>query len=290
MNEAVEATEAIFRITLSGVTYVLRLADEMNRLGQSSNKDNAAIMGFLSALQNQQQPTKGQIKVEEMLRRGKGLAQFNLREQDNAKFTAAANEAGLCYATVCMDQTHKEGERIFTVFVSREDAFTVNNIIELNNLNAVQRSSFVQEDTSQGFAQSPEEEYETVPPVDYVAPDDRRQMLNDAFIAGVEAKERAKATAEVTEEAINPTTPEIRQSDHPSEVISGGISKEISISEVYTGEKAEEHSEGGRTSIRAKIEAFREEQKPPMPLTREEKDRQGMEYLSEIMGERTMGR
>ena len=174
--------------------------------------------------------------------------------------------------------------------VSREDAFTVNNIIELNNLNAVQRSSFVQEDTSQGVAQSPEEEYETVPPVDYVAPDDRRQMLNDAFIAGVEAKERAKATAEVTEEAINPTTPEIRQSDHPSEVISGGISKEISISEVYTGEKAEEHSEGGRTSIRAKIEAFREEQKPPMPLTREEKDRQGMEYLSEIMGERTMGR
>lgn len=290
MNEAVEATEAIFRITLSGVTYVLRLADEMNRLGQSSNKDNAAIMGFLSALQNQQQPTKGQIKVEEMLRRGKGLAQFNLREQDNEKFTAAANEAGLCYATVCMDQTHKEGERIFTVFVSREDAFTVNNIIELNNLNAVQRSSFVQEDTSQGVAQSPEEEYETVPPVDYVAPDDRRQMLNDAFIAGVEAKERAKATAEVTEEEINPTTPEIRQSDHPSEVISGGISKEISISEVYTGEKAEEHSEGGRTSIRAKIEAFREEQKPPMPLTREEKDRQGMEYLSEIMGERTMGR
>ena len=290
MNEAVEATEAIFRITLSGVTYVLRLADEMNRLGQSSNKDNAAIMGFLSALQNQQQPTKGQIKVEEMLRRGKGLAQFNLREQDNEKFTAAANEAGLCYATVCMDQTHKEGERIFTVFVSREDVFTVNNIIELNNLNAVQRSSFVQEDTSQGVAQSPEEEYETVPPVDYVAPDDRRQMLNDAFIAGVEAKERAKATAEVTEEAINPTTPEIRQSDHPSEVISGGISKEISISEVYTGEKAEEHSEGGRTSIRAKIEAFREEQKPPMPLTREEKDRQGMEYLSEIMGERTMGR
>ena len=290
MNEAVEATEAIFRITLSGVTYVLRLADEMNRLGQSSNKDNAAIMGFLSALQNQQQPTKGQIKVEEMLRRGKGLAQFNLREQDNEKFTAAANEAGLCYATVCMDQTHKEGERIFTVFVSREDAFTVNNIIELNNLNAVQRSSFVQEDTSQRVAQSPEEEYETVPPVDYVAPDDRRQMLNDAFIAGVEAKERAKATAEVTEEAINPTTPEIRQSDHPSEVISGGISKEISISEVYTGEKAEEHSEGGRTSIRAKIEAFREEQKPPMPLTREEKDRQGMEYLSEIMGERTMGR
>lgn len=290
MNEAVEATEAIFRITLSGVTYVLRLADEMNRLGQSSNKDNAAIMGFLSALQNQQQPTKGQIKVEEMLRRGKGLAQFNLREQDNEKFTTAANEAGLCYATVCMDQTHKEGERIFTVFVSREDAFTVNNIIELNNLNAVQRSSFVQEDTSQGVSQSPEEEYETVPPVDYVAPDDRRQMLNDAFIAGVEAKERAKATAEVTEEAINPTTPEIRQSDHPSEVISGGISKEISISEVYTGEKAEEHSEGGRTSIRAKIEAFREEQKPPMPLTREEKDRQGMEYLSEIMGERTMGR
>ena len=290
MNEAVEATEAIFRITLSGVTYVLRFADEMNRLGQRTKTDNAAMMGFLSALQNQQQPTKGQIKVEEMLRRGKGLTQFNLREQDNEKFTAAANEAGLCYATVCMDQTHKEGERIFTVFVSREDAFTVNNIIELNNLNAVQGSSFVQEDTSRGVAQSSEEEYETVPPVDYVAPDDRRQILNDAFIAGLEEKERAKAAAQVTEEEINPRTPEMQQIDHRSEAISGSISKEVSITEVYTGERAEEHSEGERPSIRAKIEAFREEQKTPIPLTREEKDRQGMEYLSEIMGDQTMGR
>ena len=290
MNEAVEATEAIFRITLSGVTYVLRLADEMNRLGQSSNKDNAAIMGFLSALQNQQQPTKGQIKVEEMLRRGKGLAQFNLREQDNAKFSAAANEAGLCYATVCMDLTHKEGERIFTVFVSREDAFTVNNIIELNNLNAVQRSSFVQEETSPDVSRSPDEKYETIPPIDYVAPDDRRQILNDAFIAGLEEKERAKVAAQVKEELINPMNPEMRQNDHRSEVISGSINKEIPITEVYTGERTDGLSEGERPSIRAKIEAFREEQKPPMPLTREEKDRQGMEYLSEIMGERTMGR
>ena len=39
----------------------------------------------------------GESKVEEMLRRGKGLTQFNLMEKDYATFTAAAEEAGLLY-------------------------------------------------------------------------------------------------------------------------------------------------------------------------------------------------
>ena len=104
MNEAVEATEAIFRITLSGITYVLRIADEINRFGQRSSMDNAAMRGFLSALQSQEQPTKGQVQIEEMLLRGQGLVQFNIREQDNDKFTASAKDAGLCYSTVCLDQ------------------------------------------------------------------------------------------------------------------------------------------------------------------------------------------
>lgn len=290
LNEAVEATEAIFRITLSGITYVLRIVDEANRFGQRSRSDNAAMMGFLSGLQNQELPTKGQVKVEEMLRRGKGLAQFNLQEKDNAKFTAAAEEAGLCYATVCMDLSHKEGERIFTVFVARDDVFTVNNIIELNHLNAVQGSSFVQEEEKPPVAQESVGEYETVPPVDYVEPDDRRQILNDAFIAGLEERERANASLRAEEETINPTIPEMKQRASRSESISGSIKKGISITEVYTGDKTEAYSQESRPSVRAQIEALRDKGKETAPLTREEKDRQGMEYIREIAKEQTLGR
>ncbi len=289
MNEAVEATEAIFRITLSGITYVLRIADEINRFGQRSSMDNAAIRGFLSALQSQEQPTKGQVKIEEMLRRGQGLVQFNMREQDNEKFTAAAKEAGLCYSTVCMDQLHKEGERVLTVFVARNDAFTVNNIIELNNINAVQGSSFVQEE-EMAVSHDPVGEYETVPPVDYVEPEDRRQILNDAFIAGLEERERINAPMRGKEEPINPTSPEMNQSAPRSENISGSIKKEISITEVYTGGRTEDYSKESRPSIRAQIESLRDKEKEPASLTREEKDRQGMEYINEITKEQTLGR
>lgn len=289
MNEAVEATEAIFRITLSGITYVLRIVDEATRFGQRSRFDNAAMMGFLSGLQNQELPTQGQVKVEKMLRRGRGLAQFNLQEKDNAKFTAAAEEAGLCYATVCMDLSHKEGERIFTVFVARDDVFTVNNIIEINNINAVQGSSFVQEE-EKAVAHEPVGEYETVPPVDYVEPEDRRQILNDAFIAGLEERERANASLQIEEEPINPTIPEMKQRAPRSESISGSIKKGISITEVYTGDKTEAYSQESRPSVRAQIEALRDKGKETAPLTREEKDRQGMEYIREIAKEQTLGR
>ena len=288
MNEAVQATEAIFRITLSGITYALRIAEEVSRHGNRSNMDNAEMRSFLASLQNQEQPTKGQVKIEEMLRRGQGLTSFNLREQDMKIFTAAADEATLCYAPVCMDQLHKEGERIITVFVSQADVFTVNNIIQINKLNAVQGSSFVQEEAP--VAEETVEQYETVPPVDYVEPDERRQILNDAFISGLEERERVNIPVEEKEGPINPTSPEMNRNESRSRNISGSIKKEVRITEVYTGDPNKANSKESRPSVLAQIEALREKEKQAVPLTREEKDRQGLEYINEIAKEQTLGR
>lgn len=289
MNEAVQATEALFRITLSGITYILRMAEEVTRYGQRSSMDNAAMRGLLTSLQNQELPTKGQVKIEEMLRRGQGLVSFNLREQDMKVFTAAANEAALCYAPVVMDKLHKEGERTITVFVSRADVFTVNNIIELNKLNAVQGSNFVQEKETP-LAQETVEEYETVPPVDYVEPEERRQILNDAFVSSLEERERANAPMEEKEETINPTFPEMNRNASQSRTISGNIKKEITITEVYTGGPSKVNSKESRPSVLAQIEARREKDKQVASLTREEKDRQGLEYVNEIANEQSLGR
>lgn len=295
MNEAVQATEALFRITLSGITYVLRIAEEVYRQQQRSNMDNAAMRSFFSALQNQEQPTKGQVKIEQMLRRGQGLRSFNLRERDMKIFAAAADEAALCYAPVCMDRLHKEGERVITVFVSQADVFTVNNIIVLNHLNAVEENTFVQEDSfvqeeEPPVAQKPVGEYETVPPVDYMEPDERRQILNDAFVASLEERERANAPVQEKEEPINPTSPEKTQSASRSGTISGSQKREISITEVYTGDPNNAYAKESRPSVLAQIEALREEEKQEVPLTREEKDRQGLEYINKIAKEQTLGR
>lgn len=289
MNEAVQATEAIFNITISGITYTLRLADELVRHKERSSMDNAAFRSMFTSLENQEQVTKGQVKIEEMLRRGQGLASFNLREKDMEIFSAAADEAALCYAPVVMDKLHKEGERVITVFVSRADVFVVNNIIDLNKLNAVQGSDFVQEKETP-VAQETVEEYETVPPVDYVEPDDRRQILNDAFVASLEERERVNAPMEEKEETINPTFPEMNRNASQSRTISGNIKKEITITEVYTGDPSKVNSKESRPSVLAQIEALREKEKQVASLTREEKDRQGLEYVNEIANEQSLGR
>ena len=113
MNEASMATEELFRVTLSGITYTFRIAEAIingaQRIRQNSREKNEVMWRYLNSLENEGQGTPGQVKIEEMLRRGEGLAQVNIMEKDYGTFSAAAKAAGLKYAAVSLDQTHQPG-------------------------------------------------------------------------------------------------------------------------------------------------------------------------------------
>lgn len=268
------ATEEMFRVTLNGLTYTFRIVEAIiegsARIDKANSYKNAAMMGFLSALQDQGQPTKGQVKVEEMLRRGKGLTQFNLMEKDYATFTAAAEEAGLLYAAVCMDKTHKEGERIFTLFCSRDDAFTINNIIELNNLNAVRENDFIQEDVQPEPEVAPEQpEVTGDEPQAKLTEAEKIHQKNQVFM------ERIAAQEEQSHRPINPTNPEVTEQKAPSEITSG-TSPSNQPSQSHFSKINE------RPSIRSKIEGYKQEEEIGKAMAKEERKKIGQEYVAKM--------
>lgn len=274
MNESSMATEEMFRVTLNGLTYTFRIVEAIiegsARLERTSQYNNTAMMGFLSALQDQDQPTKGQVKVEEMLRRGKGLTQFNLMEKDYATFTAAAEEAGLLYAAVCMDKTHKEGERVFTLFCSRDDAFTINNIIELNNLNAVRENDFIQEDVQPEQEAAPEQpEVTGDEPKAEMTDAEKIHQKNQVFI------ERVTAQEERANRPINPTGPEVTEQKAPSGIASGNSPGK----QTQPGPSSRENE---RPSVRGKIEGYKQEEKAGKEAIREERKKIGQEYVAKM--------
>lgn len=282
MNESSMATEEMFRVTLNGLTYTFRIVEAIiegsSRIDRATSYRDNAMMGFLSALQDQNQPTKGQVKVEEMLRRGKGLAQFNLMEKDYATFTAAAEEAGLLYAAVCMDKTHKEGERIYTLFCSGDDAFTINNIIELNNLNAVRENDFIQEDVqpAQGAPLDQPEITGDEPKIPMTEAEKIHQK-NQAFIDRVTAQE------ERANQPINPTGPEVKKQNVPSVTTSGSSpSKQSELNHFSRGNE--------KPSIKGKIEGYKQEGKAGKEVTKEERMKIGKEYVDKIAESMNLGR
>lgn len=68
MNEASMATEELFRVTLSGITYTFRIAEAIingaQRISQNSREKNEVMWRYLNSLENEGQGTPGQVKIK----------------------------------------------------------------------------------------------------------------------------------------------------------------------------------------------------------------------------------
>ena len=265
MNEAAIATEELFRITLQGIAYTFRIAEEIsngsNRLGQAS--DRSMLARVLSEMEDQQargQMTNGQKKMEQIVQRGEEVVQFNILEKDLSTFQAAAQKADLVYVPVCMDETHPAGNRIFTLLLSRSDARIADNIVEVNGLNAVKDMEFIQEDAqpAQEVGRTARED-QAVPkdPTEFMTKEERINAKNTAFI------EQLYREAE----PINPTSPETKRKEpvkeNPSVTVSNGSNRKAN--EMQASSRSNE-----RIPIKERLEKVRREN---APLSPEEKER-----------------
>lgn len=149
MDATAEAVDELFRVTYKGITYTFRIAEEVlsasGKLVSGAAHGGAALAGIFSALKHQEYRSKGAIKFENLLQRGKGFAQFDILEKDYGKFQKAAKDCRVLYACVTMDRVNEPGHRVFTIFCGRDQAQIVNHIIEVNNLTVVQARDYKQE-------------------------------------------------------------------------------------------------------------------------------------------------
>lgn len=223
----------MFRVTYKGIAYVFRLIGDVS---QAAARNNDQLSRVIAGMNQQDYSTRSAMEMERMIQQNKGFCQFDLMEKDYKTFYDAAMAAGVRFSCVSLDKIHPEGERLFTIFCSPDQADIVNRIIEINELNGVKSADYEQKSDREAAPQE----------VEAMTEDELRQRnraMNADFITQFIDEVQPHA-------APNPTTPAERGSAAPS-----GVSSASTAS--------------GRQSVRERVMEIRREQSAPQ-ASREE--------------------
>src|SRR5699024_12807491 len=130
MNTSGDAAEQIVRMSLEGFEVAAKIT--------GAGAKNIAVL--LYAILKEEKKTKGKARLTSMLRSGKELKVFTVRQSDLKKFTQEAKKYGVLYC-VLTDRQNKDPNAEVDVIARAEDASKINRNKERSDLEAVDSSS-----------------------------------------------------------------------------------------------------------------------------------------------------
>ena len=134
MNTSGEAAEQIVRMSLEGFEVAAKIT--------GAGAKNIAIL--LYSILKEERKTKGKARLTSMLRSGKELKVFTVKNGDLKKFTQEAKKYGVLYC-VLTDRKNKDPNAEVDVIARAEDASKISRIVERFNLASVDTASIVTE-------------------------------------------------------------------------------------------------------------------------------------------------
>ena len=134
MNTGGEAAEQIVRMSLEGFEVAAKIT--------GAGAKNIAIL--LYSILKEEKKTKGKARLTSMLRSGKELKVFTVKNADLRKFTQEAKKYGVLYC-VLADRKNKDPNAEVDVIARAEDASKISRIVERFNLASVDTASIVTE-------------------------------------------------------------------------------------------------------------------------------------------------
>lgn len=134
MNTGGEAAEQIVRMSLEGFEVAAKIT--------GAGAKNIAIL--LYSILKEEKKTKGKARLTSMLRSGKELKVFTVKNDDLKKFTQEAKKYGVLYC-VLTDRKNKDPNAEVDVIARAEDASKISRIVERFNLASVDTASIVTE-------------------------------------------------------------------------------------------------------------------------------------------------
>ena len=134
MNTGGEAAEQIVRMSLEGFEVAAKIT--------GAGAKNIAIL--LYSILKEEQKTKGKARLTNMLRSGKELKVFTVKNADLRKFTQEAKKYGVLYC-VLADRKNKDPSAEVDVIARAEDASKISRIVERFDLASVDTASIVTE-------------------------------------------------------------------------------------------------------------------------------------------------
>ena len=135
MNTSGEAAEQIVRMSLEGFEVAAKIT--------GAGAKNIAVL--LYSILKEEKKTKGKARLTNMLRSGKELKVFTVKNGDLKKFTQEAKKYGVLYC-VLADRRNKDPNAEVDVIASAEDASKISRIAERFKLSAVESDIVVQEE------------------------------------------------------------------------------------------------------------------------------------------------
>lgn len=153
MNTGGEAAEQIVRMSLEGFEVAAKIT--------GAGAKNIAIL--LYSILKEEKKTKGKARLTSMLRSGKELKVFTVKNGDLKKFTQEAKKYGVLYC-VLADRKNKDPNAEVDVIARAEDASKISRIVERFNLASVDTASIVTEAEKSKDAKSSQPEPEITTP------------------------------------------------------------------------------------------------------------------------------
>ena len=246
MNYSGDAAEQVVRMSLNGVEVAAKI----------SGKAAERLAVLLYAVLRDQKKTRGKTRLTNMLRSGKELKVFAVKDNELQKFCEEAKKYGVLYC-VLKDRNAEDG--LTDIMVRADDASKVNRIFERFNLATIDMGSVKTEiERGRGTEQTGSE----IPVPERTGPvEDKVQT----FLNGV-VQEQPNPTAERGQNE-NPTTGRTTKSrrSEPSSVRRNG-----------PGEGAPERTpQRVRPSVRRELEEIRAEQRRKPETGRSDRPRTG---------------
>ncbi len=129
-----DAAEQMVRMSLQGVEVTARITGEAAK--------NITIL--LYSILKEEKKTKGKARLTNMLKSGKELKVFTVRNADLKEFTQNAKKYGVLYC-VLADRSNKDPNAQVDIIARAEDAGKINRIVERFNLASVDTASIMTE-------------------------------------------------------------------------------------------------------------------------------------------------
>lgn len=226
MNTSGDAAESIVRMSLQGLEVAVKLSG-------SGAKNVAAIM--IAMLKDQKQ-TKGKTRLTSMLKSGKELKVFTVKEEDLRKFTEEAKRYGVLFCA--LKGKGKSLDGIVDIMVRAEDASKINRIVERFNLATVDTASIKSE-----IQKSKDSKDKGV-----VIKSVEERLVDDILSKPISKEENDMSNPQVAKTEKNP----------PSEPI------------LNNKNKSDKGTKSEKPSIREEIKSIKEEQKKERDLDKSE--------------------
>ena len=132
MNAGGDAADQVVRMTLEGSEVALKISGEAAK--------NIAIM--LIAALKEEEKTHGKARLHTMLKSGKELKVFSIRQKDLETFSEQAKNYGVLYC-VLKNKDGKDENAIVDVLARADDAPKIQRITEKFHFNTTERASVI---------------------------------------------------------------------------------------------------------------------------------------------------